>query len=186
MKKKLTLVLSLALAVAIGIGGTLAYLTSKPTALINTFTVGSLNITAAEPKWDPNNAKIYPGAVINKDPTVTVTAGSEACYVFVKVDVAADIAAVLAENGINYDTTNWTKLTGEGVSENVYYTTVSAADAATGKTLPAVFTSVTINQNAGNAAIEAAQGDTITVTAYAIQRAGFESNVVGAWNTVKS
>ena len=47
MKKKLTLVLSLALAVAIGIGGTLAYLTSKPTALINTFTVGSLNITAA-------------------------------------------------------------------------------------------------------------------------------------------
>lgn len=184
MKKKLTMIAALALAVCIGIGGTMAYLTSKPTALINTFTVGALDITAAEPNWDPNDAKIYPGAVIDKDPTVTVTAGSEACYVFIKVDVSADIAAVLAENGINYDTTNWTKL--DGVTENVYYATVSASDAATGKVLPALFTTVTISGTADNGAIAAAASDTITVTAYAIQYAGFESDVLGAWNTVKA
>lgn len=184
MKKKLTMIAALALAVCIGIGGTLAYLTSKPAALINTFTVGALNITAAEPNWDPADAKIYPGAVIDKDPTVTVTAGSEACYVFIKVDVSTDIATVLAENGINYDTANWTKLS--GVTENVYYATVSASDAATGKVLPALFTTVTISETAGNDAIAAAANDTITVTAYAIQYAGFESDVLGAWNTVKA
>lgn len=184
MKKKLTMIAALALAVCIGVGGTLAYLTSKPTALINTFTVGALNITAAEPHWDSRDAKIYPGAVISKDPTVTVAAGSEACYVFVKVDVSADIAAVLAENGINYDITNWAKL--DGVTENVYYATVSASDAAAGKELPALFTTVTISETADNDAIAAAASDTITVTAYAIQYAGFESDVLGAWNTVKA
>ena len=75
MKKKITLLLSLALAVAIGIGGTLAWLTDKTESKVNTFTVGNIDIDLTE---TTTNYKMVPGQTIDKDPKVTVEAGSEA------------------------------------------------------------------------------------------------------------
>ena len=87
MKKKITLLLSLVLAVAMGIGGTLAWLTAKTEAVKNTFTVGNINITLTE---TTTNYKMVPGQTIAKDPKVTVKAGSEACWLFVKIAVGAE------------------------------------------------------------------------------------------------
>ncbi len=187
MKKTMTLIVSLALAVAIGIGGTLAYLTDKSVTLTNTFTVGGLGITLDEPAWK-DNAKIVPGAEIEKDPTVTVEANSEASYVFIKVTVDEAITAVLAENGINYNTATdeWIKLdnaSGVATNEVVYYKAVEATEGSEVKLTP-LFTTVTIDEDAANAAITAADGKNIVVVAYAIQQAGFENNVAGAWTTV--
>ena len=169
MKKTLVLVLTIALVLTIGAAGTLAWLTSTPDAVTNTFTIGELAITLDEPSWT-DDSKLYPGAVIDKDPTVTVAADSEKCYVFVKVDVSADIAAVAT---LDYNTTDWTLL-----EDGVYYMVVDAT--TTDTDLAPVFTEVTVSEDADNVAISAAAEDTIVVTAYAIQFEGF-ADAAEAW-----
>lgn len=84
MKKKIvSLVLVFALALALGIGGTVAWLTAETNKVVNTFTVGDIEITLAEtndPEFD-----FVPGDNLAKDPYVIVTDASEDCWVFVKV-----------------------------------------------------------------------------------------------------
>lgn len=95
------------LLVSLSVGATLAYLTSTTQTVENTFTVGKVNITLDEVEVDKNGKIVYeddkvtekrtkngntdvhllPGRNIPKDPTVTVLAGSEDCYVRVKVTV---------------------------------------------------------------------------------------------------
>jgi predicted ribosomally synthesized peptide with SipW-like signal peptide len=65
-------------------GATVAWLTASA-SVSNTFTVGKIAISLDEPNWE-ENSKIYPGAAISKDPTVTVNANSEDCYVYAMVD----------------------------------------------------------------------------------------------------
>lgn len=97
-KKILAVTMSAAVITSIAAAGTLAYLTSQDTA-VNTFTVGKVNITLDEAKVGPDGKadpsgervkenvyeNILPGAVLDKDPTVTVEAGSADCYVYVAV-----------------------------------------------------------------------------------------------------
>lgn len=105
MKKKiLALTLVFALALALGIGGTVAWLTAQTSPVVNTFTVGDINITLAE-SGATNNAKNYtfvPGDTLAKDPKVTVKAGSEDCYLFVKVEEANNAATGLTGKVINW------------------------------------------------------------------------------------
>lgn len=117
-KKTLILILSAALLVVASVGGTVAYLTATTNTLTNTFTTGAItSLTLSEQKVDPTTGHpatpaaridtstgnkqqdypLYPGAVLAKDPTVTVGADSVPCYVFVKYtsnipSAAADIA----------------------------------------------------------------------------------------------
>lgn len=121
MKKKiLALTLVFALALALGIGGTVAWLTAQTDPVVNTFTVGDINITLAETATD---FKMVPGNEIAKDPKVTVVAGSEACWLFVKV-----------EKSNNFDTfmtysmaAGWTELLN---NSGIYYREVVALTAA--------------------------------------------------------
>lgn len=83
-KKSLALVLALAMIVVCVVGGTLAWLTDKTAPVTNTFTYGDINITLAES--EDLDLKMVPGYTIDKDPKVTVKAGSEKCYLFVKVE----------------------------------------------------------------------------------------------------
>ena len=73
MKKKLTTVLAIVLVVALSVAGTYAYLTAKTAQVVNTFTVGNVNIDLTEKTTD---YKMVPGTTINKDPKVTVKADS--------------------------------------------------------------------------------------------------------------
>ena len=85
MKKKIvSLVLVFALALALGIGGTVAWLTAQTDSVVNTFTVGDINIKLAETPG--TEYKMVPGNTITKDPKVTVLANSEACFLFVKIE----------------------------------------------------------------------------------------------------
>ena len=179
--KKRTLGLLLALTLTLGClaGGTLAYLTSQTDTVTNTFTVGSVAIDLTETKAPDGSAltgqwsaKLIPGASYDKNPVVSVDAGSEDCYLFVKFDAAQDDAlvytsALTAAKG-------WTQLTGE----NVWYRTVAAADTTRawhlidGDTV-AVSTELT-NETMPQSSL------TLTYTAYAVQTAGF-TTAADAW-----
>ena len=117
-KKSLTLVLALALSCVLlvcgVVGGTLAWLTADTDPVVNTFTTSDINITLTETTTD---FKMIPGWTIDKDPIVTVEAGSEDCYVFLKVEesggnVTVDDKTCSFEDFIDYeiDSNNWTPL----------------------------------------------------------------------------
>lgn len=95
-KKSVALVTAMALAFGCGIGGTLAWLTATTGEVVNTFTVGNVDLTLDESKFEngklnstdrvvANTYHILPGTTQPKDPVVTVEANSEDCYIFVQV-----------------------------------------------------------------------------------------------------
>lgn len=99
MKNKNALMFTAMLLVCvIAVGATIAYLTSTPAPVTNTFTVGNVDITLDETPVDEygsaipdatptteNDYTLIPGHTYVKNPTVHVAAGSESCYLFVKV-----------------------------------------------------------------------------------------------------
>lgn len=173
-KKALALVLALTLLVAGIVGGTLAWLTDQTAEVKNTFTVGDINIGLTETTAD---YKMVPGNTIAKDPTVTVKANSEACWLFVKVTESTDlkdfITYAIAEG--------WTALPGV---DGVYYREVptSAAD-QTFSVLAG--DAVTVKSDVTRTMLETAKTDapTLTFKAYAIQRDHF-ATADAAWAEV--
>ena len=178
MKKKILVAcLCVALAVLTIAGTTLAYLTSKTDAVVNTFTVGNIDITLAETKSD---FKMVPGCPIEKDPVVTVRANSEACWLFVKVEKSTNL-----DNFITYTIdSGWTALTGV---DGVYYREVSAVAADTDYAV-LKDNRVTVKDTVTKPMMDAITkgtdtNPTLTFTAYAIQKAGF-TTVADAWAEV--
>lgn len=117
------------LLVAASVMGTLAYLTSTDTVK-NTFTVGKVAITLDEAevteygeavtpasRVKENTYKLLPGHTYNKDPMVTVLAGSEPSYIKMTVTFskANELDAIFAPTGgadlisifKGYDAANW-------------------------------------------------------------------------------
>ncbi len=202
-RKILVSLAALALVAAISIGGTIAYLTSAE-KVTNTFTVGHVQITLDEKKVDVdgkeiansnrvhgNQYKLMPGHEYTKDPTVHFAAGSEASYIFVKVEngISGIEAATDATNQNGYKTiadqivaNNWEALTGE---TGVYFKKV---DANTGSTAIdyQVFANFKLADDADTTnETENYAAKNITVTAYAIQADGF-TTAAAAWNEVKN
>lgn len=118
-KKSLALVLALAMIVVCVVGGTLAWLTATTPEVKNTFTTSDIDITLAETTG--TSYQMIPGYTIAKDPKVTVLAGSEKCYLFVKVVKSANF-----DTFMTYDMADgWTALAGVN---GVYYRIVDASE----------------------------------------------------------
>lgn len=173
-KKTLALVLALTLLVAGVVGGTLAWLTDQTDEVKNTFTVGDINIGLTETTAD---YKMVPGNTIAKDPTVTVKANSEACWLFVKVTESTDlkdfITYAIAEG--------WTALPGV---DGVYYREVPAS--AADQTFSVLAgDAVTVKSDVTRTMLETAKTDapTLTFKAYAIQKDHF-ATADAAWAEV--
>ncbi len=90
---------------AVGVRQTLAYLTSRE-SVVNTFTVGDLDIGFKEPEWDPSEGdgeNVYPGYSVYKNPTVkNVTSpknGEEPCYARIRVTLADSAGEPIADSG---------------------------------------------------------------------------------------
>ena len=166
-----TLALVLVVAVA-SVGGTIAWLTASTTPVINTFTVGDINI---ELKETTTNYKMVPGNTIAKDPKVTVKANSESCWLFVKIEKSANLS-----NFITYAVADdWTALAGV---DGVYYREVSndAADqdfAVLKNNQVKVIETVTKQQLE---AVKTENKPTLTFTAYAVQKDNV-SSATEAW-----
>lgn len=180
-KKTFVMALALVLVFAVAVGGVVAWLTAKTDSVTNTFTVGDINITLTE-----TTGKIYkmvPGNDIAKDPTVTVKAGSEACYLFVKVEKSANFDAFMEYTMAD----DWTQL--PNVS-GVFYREVSAKDATAGTSFSVLAgNTVTVKKEVTKAQLEAvavkdANQPTLKFTAYAVQKDNV-ANATAAWELVK-
>ena len=164
MKKILALLLVICLAMAIGVGATLAYFTAEEEKT-NTFTVGNVDITLTEPKWDENGSEDDPGEALAKDPTVT-NDGANPCFVRIKVE---GLDCLGNAGMITYRTdyvdgalgNDWVKL-----GDYFYYTKVLAA----GETTDALFDQIVIPTGLKNGDGESKFN--IDVTAYAVQAQG--------------
>lgn len=100
-------------------GGTLAWLTSTTKPVVNTFTVGDINITLDETTSD---YKMIPGYTIAKDPKVTVKANSEDCILFVKVTKSSNFDTYMTYSMAE----GWTELPNAETGSLVYYRTVNS------------------------------------------------------------
>lgn len=121
-KKSLALVLALTLLVVGVVAGTLAWLTAKSDVVTNTFTTSDIKVELKETTG--TEYKMIPGYTITKNPKATVLAGSEECYLFVKLDKSTNF-----ETYLTYEMADgWTLVPDE---TNVYYRKVQTADIGT-------------------------------------------------------
>lgn len=150
--KVIVLLSAVTLAVGGAISGSIAWLVDSTNNVKSTFMVGNVNIILGD---ENDTAATYslrdggegddafyivPGASITiDDPTVTVSANSEDCYLFVKIDEY--MGALPYENGqvftdylyYEMDPDEWTAGTGEdedgnGVPVGVYYRIVERSE----------------------------------------------------------
>ena len=192
--KALLLALCAVSLVTASVFGTMAYLTDNK-KVTNTFTVGSVAITMDETDVDgnagrdtENSYKLLPGQTYTKDPIIHVDPTSEECFLFVKVEneianIEADgskVASQMAEKG-------W-KLVKDNVY--VYIGTESGASAPVAVKANAnitVFEKIKIADSVSGTQLADYKGKTIKVTAYAVQKAGFEGKAADEiWNTAFS
>lgn len=124
-RKVVLTLIAIVLLICTAIGGTVAYLMDTTEEVKNTFTSSDVSITLTETKPDGKTAQMVPGATIKKDPTVTVLAKSEKCYVFVKIVEENNFAEYMTYGVITNGTERWEKLSGV---DGVYYRIVEKSD----------------------------------------------------------
>ena len=178
MKKKLMAVaLATIIAVMAVAGASLAWLTDTTDSVKNTFTYGNIDIELAETKGTISGAvrefgKVVPGDTIEKDPTVTVKANSENCYVYVKVEnnvVLNNNVIVTLNIETNWELIGQTKNSDGSVVSLYKYNTMIASQTIDNKLDP-VFETVTFGDfDSDDVATLDAITDDIVVTAYAHQ-----------------
>ena len=174
-KKTFVLLLALVLIAGAAVGGTLAWLTAKSDTVVNTFTTSDITVKLEETTG--TSYKMVPGCEIAKDPKVWVVAGSEDCYLFVKLEWSNNTygTGTDAKNYLSYTIANgWTLVPGE---TNVYYrivtsTQMSSDDGGTNAYPVLAGNTVTVSGEITKEQMNAFTGDNLpklTITAYATQ-----------------
>lgn len=192
--KLVVAMLAVTLLIGCAIGGTVAWLTDKTTAVTNTFTYGDINIELFEHNYvassnmlgttevkTVNDYKIIPGVNLPKDPTVRVKGGSEACWLFIKVEQTGTFVQDKVTYSVKTGEDGWTALNNES---GVYYREV---DAVTQNTTFNILTNnrVTVSEDLTKEDIKDITGNQVLkFTAYAVQRDGI-GTVEAAWEKVK-
>lgn len=180
MKKKgLAMVLALVLLAVCAVSGTLAWLTAKSDTVTNTFTTSDIKVELTETN---ETYKMVPGYDIHKDPKAKVLAGSEECFLFVKLDKSTNFDTFLT-----YEIAEgWTLVPSE---TNVYFRKVLTADIGTAYSVLAN-DQVTVKGEVTKAMMDGLTTETLpklTVTAYASQlhkNATTEFTAAEAWANV--
>ncbi len=197
----------LAVLAVVSIGGTVAYLTSSPAPVVNTFTVGDVDITLTETKYNckdengndsyadapaegvDNSYPMVPGKTYKKDPTVTVVTPTTniPVYLFVKFEELGNASTYLEYTSLLSESKDWTPGDGTKIPANVWYRTVDPtvtplswellAKDANGYT-------ITVNSNTvTEETMAAASNAKLKYTAYAIQTETF-ADAADAWKEV--
>lgn len=190
-KRTMALLAAMLLIVGVVIGSTLAWLTAKTETVTNTFTTSDINIELKETKGTKTDNthysfKMIPGYTIEKDPVVTVKAGSEACFLFVKLEEVNGFG-----NYMTYavDTSKWTPLEN---GSNIYYQKVDATNVDKPFEIlegNVVTVRDTVTKEMMNS-LNASNYPELKITAYASQRYknsnNVEFDVKTAWNNANS
>lgn len=197
-KKAIVAVVALVLVLCCAMGGTLAWLVDSTTEVKNTFTYGDINISLWEHELNDDGLtlstdvftgaeqtgfKMIPGNKIEKDPTVTVKADSEASWLFVKI-VESDNFDDFMTYGV---ASGWTQLTvdaeGNAITDLIYYREVAATTADTDFAVLAN-DSVSVNDTVTKDMLKDGVfvAPTLSFTAYAVQRDANITTAAQAWN----
>lgn len=212
--KKLVTLIACIGVVGCTIGGSLAWLTTESKDIVNTFTVGDINIELTETGMAENTddgenilgyTKSYtfvPGDTLLKDPTVTVKAGSEASWLFIRVQEANNsvtVDGVTADPIIIWDVVesdaDWIQVPGQTEywyrevdavpvtdTDGVSYTILTAGTNDGDTTTKEENGHVTISGDVTKAMVESINtaNPTLTFTAAAVQKDNI-SNVADAF-----
>ncbi len=177
MKKRYLGILMIATVsiLLISIGATLAWLISSSLPVRNTFTVGKVQITLTETTG--KQYPITPGVLHQKDPTVTVKAGSEACWLYVRIEKTENFDSFMTFTPAD----GWNAISGE---EGIYYRPLD-----TTKTDQAIRillnNQIRVKDTVTEEMLNALDSyPDLTFTAYAIQQEGIAGPVEG-WETLK-
>ena len=171
-KKVLVIVLSLTLLILVAVAGTLTWLQVQTDPITKTFVAGDIKLRLTD---TTGSYKMVPDVAIKEEIKVTVEAGSEACYVYIKVEKSQNF-----DDFLNCSITNtWIPLSGY---DDIYYRVVSANE-QTGVVEEASFTVLKDNQlltkpGVTKEQLNALTAETypkLTVTAYAVQQAAMDS-----------
>ena len=192
MKTKTLAMLTCVMVLLVGAAGaTLAWLTDETGPVTNTFTTSDINVDLTETTGD--EYQMIPGFTIDMDPLVTVEAGSEDCWVFIKV---VETGKAVAEDGTEYsfddyleytiDNNNWIKL-----EDGVYY--CKATDITADRNIKVLLNNqVTVKGTVTKEMMDALEKDgaglpNLTFTAYAHQlyeTNGVEFDPAKAWENI--
>ena len=174
MKKRIGIILTVILSCTLGVGITLALLSSVSRPVVNTFTIGEVSISLDESTG--TNYKMIPGVTHEKDPSITVHKGSEACWLFFKIEKSVDfddyVTYLIAQG--------WTPLDSD---PSVYWRSVPAtSDDCVFHLL--LDDKVTIKDTVTEQKLASlSRVPTIKFYAYAIQSEGIDSPTI-AWQNV--
>ena len=183
-KKILALTVCAMVLITGSVLGTMAWLTAETDEVVNTFTYGNINIDLNEHLYDPgqnalgeeltksaDNYLIIPGIDLPKDPFVTVKAGSEDCYLFVKVEESEGFA----EGKVTYAVDeSWAKGDGTKPADDVSYNVLKDNK---------IFVSENLTKDEVKEMQQSQVRPTLKFTAYAIQAEGIDSAET-AWSQI--
>lgn len=163
MKRVFVVVAAAILILIAGMGATMAYLVASSKPVRNTFTVGYVQLSLTETTGDIY--QMIPGTSRVKDPVLTVNAGSEACWLFFKIEKSPEF-----DNYVTFSVADgWQAL--EGYS-GIYYRTVNKVDTNTAFPL-LQDNQVHIKDALTEQLLAALPGSpNLTFTGYAVQRDG--------------
>ncbi|MGY3746079.1 hypothetical protein ACWN8P_02380 [Vagococcus salmoninarum] len=182
-KKKMVGIIGLGVVVMLGIASTYAFLSDQTALIANTFTVGKVGISLAEPAWElagPEH-KIVPGGTLEKDPTLTVKADSEESYVYLELDFSNDLAEFTAYYELDYHA-DW-ELIASTPQKKVFAYKETVATSKQGTTLPALFTTISFSEELTSETLSQLTAPQINVKGYAIQAQGIATALAG-WQEV--
>ena len=204
MKTQAKVLIAALCAVLLVVGsvmGTLAYLTDRQ-AVVNTFTVGNVDITVDEAPVTPdgevipgedrvegNDYHLIPGQTYTKDPTMTVKKGSEESYVrmMVTINCISQLRGIFGDGFLPHeyidgkDSNIWVyNSTVENGDNTVtyefrYYKTVDAFEATEDIVLEPLFTSFTIPGELTGEQLATIADLEIRVEGHAIQTLSFNT-----------
>lgn len=191
---KLTITLiALGLVFTMTLGGTIAWIVDTTETVKNTFTYGNIDITLTETDTGDgdndaltNKYTMIPGNTIEKDPVVTVKANSEACWLFVKIEVSNNF-----DDFMEYAVASgWTQLKDANNADvtGVFFreVTKNTADQAFPVILDNkvnVKSDVTKGQ-LDELALPNATLPYMNLTAYAVQKVGTGDSAYTVWTTI--
>ena len=205
LRKLILTLCSALLLVSLSVGMTVAYLTDKDT-VVNTFTVGQVDITLDEApvntegeviegkRVTANTYHLLPGHEYTKDPTVHVTANSEDCYVYISVDnngieaIEAATGTVMGDGASKYKTVSeqilakgWTWVTNDG-NKHYFYKAVPKSETVTDLV---IFNNFMVSGDVTTTQLknyyDGVTNKNVTIVAYAVQQDGF-TDFKAAWN----
>ena len=177
--KVLLIMLCAVVLVVLSVAGTLAWLSARTQTATNTFTAGDISITLVQ-NTVQTDTKIVPGKGYTVDPVVTVNAGSEDCYLFVKIDTPENFNTIFTYT----IATGWLELAG---TPGVYYREVKATDTERSFAI-LLNNSVAVQTDVTKANFNNLNNGSLGMnfTAYAVQSFGLTNGVTQAWEIAKN